>query len=78
MDIKIESNLELDPQNISDQEKGTQKKEGQFDDFLKKEQEEAREEFKDLIERVSSGYENLPEKMREDFVIHNQEILEET
>lgn len=41
----------------------------------KKEQQEAKENFKDLIGMVSRGYESLPEKMREDFVIHNEEIL---
>lgn len=40
-----------------------------------KEQEGARERFKDLIDMVSARYENLPEKMREEFVAHNEEIL---
>ena len=39
------------------------------------EQKEVEEVFKDLIEMISKRYESMPEKMREDYVIHNKEIL---
>lgn len=42
---------------------------------ITQEQQEARERFKNLIELVSARYESLPKKVREDFVAHNNDIL---
>jgi hypothetical protein len=47
-----------------------------FEDKLNLEKKEARERFGDLIDKVNKRYENLPENMRADFMIHNEEILD--
>lgn len=44
--------------------------------LVEQEKEKASERFAHLIETVSSRYESLPEKVREDFISHNAEILE--
>lgn len=44
-------------------------------DRIEKEQAEASERFSDLINLVSERYGNLPELMKEDFILHNEEIL---
>ena len=43
---------------------------------IKAEKERVKDTYKDLINMTSAEYENLPEKMREDFSLHNEEILE--
>lgn len=56
-----------------------QKRKEKSGEFLKKieqEKREAKERFGNLINLVSERYENLPEAMREDFVLHNEEILD--
>jgi len=42
----------------------------------KKEMKEATERFNDLIETVSLRYKDMPDKMKENFVAHNKDILE--
>jgi len=56
-----------------------EKEKGEKDELQEKieqEKKEAKEKFGSLIDLVSQGYENLPEAMKKDFVLHNEEILD--
>lgn len=46
-----------------------------LEEKIKNEQTESREIFGDLIQRINARYEKLPNGMREDFIAHNEEIL---
>ena len=43
---------------------------------IKQEKKEAKEKFGSLINLVSRGYEKLPEAMKKDYILHNEEILD--
>ncbi|MFZ2192934.1 MAG: hypothetical protein WAV31_01710 [Candidatus Moraniibacteriota bacterium] len=43
---------------------------------IERERKEAKERFGNLIALVSERYEELPESMRKDFILHNEEILD--
>lgn len=49
--------------------------ETKLEEQIQKEQSETEKQFKELIDEVNKRYENLPERMREDFIAHNKEIL---
>ena len=57
-------------------QKKKEKEEGEFLKKVEQERREAKERFGSLIDSVSERYGNLPEAMREDFVLHNGEILD--
>lgn len=48
----------------------------ELDKDIKEEQMEARKQFEELIYLVNRRYEKLPENMRKDYLIHNEEILD--
>jgi len=50
-------------------------RENQEKSLAEKEMQEASELFGDLINQVSSRYEGMPDKMRENFIAHNSDIL---
>jgi hypothetical protein len=54
---------------------GKKEKVDEFAEKVAREKQEAKELFQDLIDAVNKRYENLPEKMREDFIAHNEELL---
>ena len=59
-------------------QKRKEKQENELQGKIEQERMESKEQFKSLIDEVSGMYENLPEAMRKDFIIHNGEILDET
>lgn len=48
----------------------------ELEEKISQEQEKAKEDFGDLIGMVNERYLNLPEKMRETFIEHNEDILD--
>ena len=56
--------------------KDSNRKSEEEEKLVVKERQEARERYQDLITMVSARYESLPEKVRADFIVHNQEILD--
>lgn len=72
----IESEKPEGAEVINLDEKRQEKNNKELLEKIEQERKEAKERFVDLIRTVSKQYENLPESMRKDFILHNEEILD--
>ena len=81
-ELRRQENGVLEPEKLEGaeiinlDEKRQEKKNKELLEKIEQERKEAKERFVDLIKTVSMRYENLPESMQEDFILHNEEILD--